>query len=128
MISIEDATRGGYASGQARRAAALDRANRTAAIERITDGLPTEQIGPKLLQMALTLAAQAANSQVPLDTAADVRALAQAGDIIYKMSRLEQGQSTSNQATFAVQGDREQRAKELEARLTALRAEDQATG
>ncbi len=124
-LTREDMANGGRRSGEARRAQALERADRTNTIARIADAIPRDQIGPKLLQHAIEVIEQATTATITIETANDFRAMAQAAETIHKMARLEMGESTSNQATFAVSvQDREQRAAALRERLAQV-TEDQ---
>lgn len=122
-IADLDPVAGGQASGRARRARAIERAARAEIVDTITNGLEREQIGPALLQMAAKLAHEAATAHITVDNAYERKATAETAKILHTMGRLELGESTNNTATFAVQGDRDAKVAELEARLAAMRGE-----
>lgn len=92
----------------------------------MVQGLERSEIGPTFLQHASTLAERATQAQVDVNTAGDVRHLAEAANILHKMARLELGESTSNSMTLNVSDIAAKRA-ELEQRLRALDSSDDPT-
>jgi hypothetical protein len=123
-VSIaEHASAGGKARQAKARKQIAERAELQAVMTPIVENLGREQIGPTFLRHAHTLAERATTAEVDVNTAGDVRHLAEAANILHKMARLELGESTSNSMTFNVSDIAAKRA-ELEARLAALDVSD----
>lgn len=120
QLTVEDARRGALAAQDARRARIAVKAERHDAINRLLDGLETEQIGPAAALSAFELMTLILDTELPAPASSlDVVRYAQAAEVLFKTYRLATGQSTSNAASLSVDvSDLAARKQELIARMT----------
>lgn len=122
-LTQSDREAGALARGRQQRRDIAKRAELTEVLVPILQGFSRDELGTELLRTAASLAKAANDAEVEITNAYERKATMETAALAQKMGRLELGESTNNTATFAVQGDRDAKVAELEARLAAMRGE-----
>lgn len=119
-LTHEDRIKGGITSAEKRRSEIVRRAARAQVVDRVVS--ETEDLAPSALRAALSLIekAEAAAEGMDVENPLDLQRVANAAEIIHRISRLAGGQSTSNVAHANLSDDDR---RELMARLRAQAAQ-----
>lgn len=115
----EDSRKGAQVAKQRHDERIAATAARRAFVDKLTDACKQGDIGQVTLTAAMDIVHRLLNGldDVPIESSLDVARLTQAAEVLYKVWRLETGQSTSNQLTASVDADLvAQRLAELQAR------------